>query len=583
MIYANPERVAKTDIKDLYYDYIALQSPFVQNTIEKIRTGLSKGQNVSALVNSLPKSLMLNAINATQYNPNFQYTNDNYDRAIIDKKVLQNVFGAKTDTRNTGVGSGTITSKDNYFSSYGRRVADRILNQAKSETENFDYSGETWPLSSNVVAALDVARVDAVEGKDLNWSGITNIIGQESADRPISSLFSRDQYGKATSPAKSLGDIWLGLKDLFDSNEILFQPDVVSSYTPNLAAASSNLAPAVNYALKPNTVGETVAKGGTSSVIPSITGDTYFINSSLNGPQIGVADKEQALRTFETAKNITPIVNYNTAPSVFTNASIINQDLADQAKQVQELITGSLVKNIYSGMASQTTRPEYTINNELGPDFSVFQNDIKQITPLVPITTENIEKKVAQDLAQEKKLDTRVQQEKEKQDAAAFELQNKKAAEELESQKKQAQSQLDIQAQKNAEIEAKRLADAKAAEASRLRASQQFEYDSAIEAALRAAEGNNALARRQFADNESRQRAMDAESMAQQRAKKGNPAGYAGGFAEKAIQPTVATPAAIKAPAMKAPQTPAPIEPPANAVTYSFLPPKVDGLQFGGT
>ena len=339
----------------------------------------------------------------------------------------------------------------------------------------------------------------------------------------------------------------------------------------------------INYALKPNAVGETKAVGGTTSVIPSTSGSTYFVSSSQNGPQISVANKDQYEKTLQTANNITPIVNYNTAQSAIANSPIINAGLANQAKQVQEIIANSLVKGIYAGVASQTDRPEYTIDNKIGDDLRVYQNDITPIAPLTPITQENIDKKISEKIERDENISDRVQKAQEEQDSLAFEFQKKQGAEELEAQKKQAQSQLDIQAQKNAEIEAKRLADAKAAEASRLRASQQFEYDSAIEAALRAAEGNSALARRQFSAYEDRQKTMDAEKLAQQRAKRGNPAGYAGGFAQKAIQPTPATPAAIKAPAMKSPQLPAPIVPPANEITSSFLPPKVDGLQFGGT
>jgi hypothetical protein len=320
--------------------------------------------------------------------------------------------------------------------------------------------------------------------------------------------------------------------------------------------------------------------GGTKTVITNDVG-SYFVESTQQGPKISVATQTGGTRTSDNATNITPIVNYNTSPSFITNSSIINQNLADQAKQVQELITGSLVRNIYSGMASQTTRPEYTIDNQIGPDLRVYQNDIKEITPLVPITQENIDKKVTQDLERQKYAYTKVLKEAERQGDLALEVQNKNAEEELEKQRKQNQWQLDKQTKTNAEIEAKRIADAKAAAEARLRASQQFEYDAAIEAALKAASGNNSLARRQFAAHESRQKTMDAERLAQMRAKRGNPTGYAGGFAEKAIQKTPAAPAAIKAPAMAKPQTPEPIEP-ANKVTSSFLPPKVDGLQFGG-
>jgi hypothetical protein len=131
-------------------------------------------------------------------------------------------------------------------------------------------------------------------------------------------------------------------------------------------------------------------------------------------------------------------------------------------------------------------------------------------------------------------------------------------------------------------LEAKRLADEKAAELARLRSAQQFDYDSQIEAALRAAEGNSSLARRQFKENEDRQRTMDEESRAQRKPRRTNPNNYAEGFAEKAIESKAIRPASAKVPAMAPPPPPAPVAPLANVVDASFLPPKIDGLQFGG-
>jgi hypothetical protein len=297
--------------------------------------------------------------------------------------------------------------------------------------------------------------------------------------------------------------------------------------------------------------------GGTKTAITNPTG-TYFVESTQQGPKISVAT-QQGTRTSSNATNITPIVNYKEAP--VGSSPIINKLLVDNAKKFQENLTGQLVNSVYSGMAAQTTAPEY----------SMTETGIQAVQPLVPITKEQIDKKIQEDLELEKNTASRLQQEKELE-----------AAQKLEAQKRETQTKLDKQAKINAEIEAKRIADEKAAEAARFRSQQQFDYDTQIESALKAAEGNSSLARRQFSAYEDRQKTMDAEKLAQQRAKRGNPAGYAGGFAQKAIQPTPATPAAIKAPAMKAPQPPATIEPTANKVSSSFLPPKVDGLQFGG-
>jgi hypothetical protein len=328
--------------------------------------------------------------------------------------------------------------------------------------------------------------------------------------------------------------------------------------------------------------GETL--GGTRIVNTSPTA-TYFVDATQQGPKISAAP-QSGLRSIETATNITPIVEYKTVPdqipqygqatglqaSLLKNAGgdpnnvvtgyvenpfadTLNALLENQAKNFQKSITSQLLSSIFDKTATQTEQPVYSFS----------EKGLTSTNPLAPpeYPKDGLKKQI----------------EEGKEIFADKEVAAKQKADE---EAKKYQAILDAQAKTNADLESKRLANAQAAEASRLRASQKFEYDSAIESALKAAEGNSSFARRQFAAQESRQKSMDAERLAQIREKRGNPAGYAGGFAQKAIQPTPATPAAIKAPAMKAPQPPAPIEP-ANKVASSFLPPKVDGLQFGGT
>ena len=377
-------------------------------------------------------------------------------------------------------------------------------------------------------------------GRDtMNYKPTAPVVPQTSEQTPATNLPS-----KPTSPVSE--------KDIANTQSIVEKalPKVQSQ----IGEGGASITPLKTiYALTPGNQ----ASGGTTSVITSPNLVTSYVKSTKLGPEISAVPSTSSIATPESAINITPIVNYKTAPE--GAPAFINEILKENALKLQKSITGQLIDNIYNKRSDQITRPEYTLNE-------------KGITVVTPVQ-EGFKPPTAQQ--QEEGLKKFGEQEIDKK--------TKEAEEKLRLEKEAKQKELDEQAKRNAEIEAKRRADAKAAEAERLRLQNQFDYDSAIEAALRAAEGNSALARKQFSAYEDRQKTMDAEKLAQQRAKRVNPAGYAGGFAQKAIQPTPATPAAIKAPAMKAPQPSAPIEPTANKVSSSFLPPKVDGLQFGGT
>jgi hypothetical protein len=338
----------------------------------------------------------------------------------------------------------------------------------------------------------------------------------------------------------------LSYDKLIKSGESL-RPQSPASTVPGVAT------PVVVKALAPEQ-----KVGGTKTAITNPTG-TFFVESTQNGPKISVATQTAGTRTSDNATNITPIVNYKTAPE--GSPAIINTLLVDTAKKFQEMLTGQLVGNIYNETATQTTRPEYSLD----------EKGITAIAPLNPVTDAQIKEKAAKDIEEQKFNNQKFVDEEKRQ----TELK-------LEAQEKEKQKEIDKQKAINDKIEADNRFLEKAAADARLRSQNQFDYDSAIEAALRAAAGNSSLARKQFAANDARQKALDAEELAKRNAIKGNPTGYAGGFAEKAIQKTPNAPAAIKAPAMAQPQTPEPIEP-ANKVASSFLPPKVDGLQFGGT
>jgi hypothetical protein len=292
-----------------------------------------------------------------------------------------------------------------------------------------------------------------------------------------------------------------------------------------------------------------------------------------------------------TAKNITPIVEYKTLPESITQygeatglnarllkeaggdpnnvvtgyiksdlASLLNPMLVKQAEDFQKSITAQLLGQIFDKTATQTEKPVYSFN----------ETGLTSTNPVTPpeYPSDGLEKL--------------------KESSTKFISAEEVAAEKqkLEDTKNN-QAILDAQAKTNAELETKRLADAKAAELSRLRGSQKFEYDAAIESALKAAEGNSSLARRQLSASDARQKVMDAESLNKTNERKGNPTTYAGGFAEKAIQKTMQTPADFKIPSFAKPRS-APIVPtanelaPSNAITPSSLLPKLDGLQFGG-
>jgi hypothetical protein len=298
--------------------------------------------------------------------------------------------------------------------------------------------------------------------------------------------------------------------------------------------------------------------GGTKTVITNPTG-TFFVESTKNSPKISVATQTAGTRTSTDATNITPIVNYKEAP--VGSPPIFNTLLVDNAKKFQEMLTGQLVGNIYNETATQTTRPEYSLD----------ERGITPITPINPVTDAQIKEKAARDIEEEKFNNQKF-----------VDYEKYQADLKMDEQKQIAKKKEDALIEETKRSEANALLEKQADEERRRRAQNQFDYDSQIEAALRAASGNSSLARRQFAANDARQRAMDAEELARRNAKKGNPSAYAGGFAEQAIQTKAETPQGIKIPAQMQPKPPAPVTPLANNVDASSLLPKIEGLQFGG-
>jgi hypothetical protein len=462
------------------------------------------------------------------------------------------------------------------------KTATQIANEARWEAENAERQRRSKLTPSQRALedkqkekkeADQKAAVEAAIKAEKEKIGVYFVNGQivfkdnNARDSFLAAKKQWEDQGKADEEAKSKTNAALyGLTDQLARGAINAQQN-------SIAGISGGGTPTIAKSLAP---GQSV--GGTKTMVTNDTG-SYFVESTKGTPKISVATATGGTRTSDNATNITPIVNYTSA----TQTPIINNQLVDQAKKVQGLMSSALVNSVYSGQATQTTRPEVTITpitdyTPNGPS-QILGTALQINTPLSPLSTNISTVPLEREQA---RYDRNLEQEKKDKaaDLARLESEAKKAQDLKDAANK---IKFDEQAKKTADLEAKRLADAKAAEEARFRSQQQFDYDSQIEAALRAAEGNSSLARRQFSAYEERQQTMDAEKLAQQRAKRGNPAGYAGGFAQKAIQPTPATPAAIKAPAMKAPQTPVPIEPPANKLTSSFLPPKVDGLQFGGT
>lgn len=325
-----------------------------------------------------------------------------------------------------------------------------------------------------------------------------------------------------------------------------------ASQQNSIAGTSGSGAPIVVKALAPEQ-----SVGGTKTAITNPTG-TYFVESTKQNPKISVATQTNGTRTSDNATNITPIVNYKTAQEGAPSA--INDLLVQNAKDFQKYLTGQLVNSVYDGLATQTKRPEY----------SMTETGITPIVPINEITSAQYAQKAQEEADAEKIVTEKFLAEKAREDTKKSDL-----------QKQQAQAELDKQAKLNADLEAQKLADAKAAEAARFRSQQQFDYDAQIEAALRAAEGNSSLARRQVQAADERQRQMDAESLSQRGEKKGNPIGYSEGFAQQALQKTPTSPEGIKIPSFKKPINPEPV-PTANQVSPSLLPPKINGLQFGG-
>jgi hypothetical protein len=597
----NPDRVGNIDPKNLYYNYLALKTPIIQDTFGQISDLLNpkiaydgnRNSRINSLVNSIPLGLWQDLASATNWTTiESKPISGSNQLTASDNALLKKIVGTNTSNRAYAGGS-YQTYDDNFVNSFGREIVKTLSDKEKEFRSNpnldFTIEGTTSP-ASEFYGAIERANIGYTDNNILDTSELSNLLGAGTKERPLDFLtkekYSGDtRYGQAQERipygALAFGDILGGDRVLgYDAyTDKSFEPELTGGYTPIEGGTLGG--GAINYALKPNAVGETKVGGGSLSMIPSASGDVYYVTSSQNGPQISVASGDSYIRSLDTAKNITPIVNYNTAQTAITNASVINADLAKQAKEVQELITNALVKSVYAGVASQTDRPEYTIENKIGEDLRIFQNAIAPITSLTPITQENLDKKVNQQLTQDQNFATKIDTIKKEEDAFDIEAQKKKDAEELERQKRLSQSQLDIQAQKNAEIEAKKLADAKAAESERLRLSNQFDYDSQIEAALRAAEGNSAFARKQRQNMDANQKIADAEMLDKTKSTGGNPLGYAGGFAEKAIEKSAPTPQSLKMPSFARPPAP-PITPVANSLTASSLLPSLEGLQFGG-
>jgi hypothetical protein len=634
MIYPNPENVTNIDSKNLYYSYLALKDPVISQNLKTLQDALSgkiskeelnqKGKSISGLVNSVPLGVWQDMYSASptkigkseikSYNDLWKY--DNYGRNQTPSDILKQL--AYTST---GVGL-----NNSYSNSFANQVTQELQKRNDEEWEALvqnidsdeeaglvhadpnkqtfatkylgtvnnllrDFQDKNYTRTDKVTTynGQNYARPEWVKNPDaelkFNLDPLAQLLGAGTKERPLDFL-------ERTSGALDKREPWQviesnltqsrhDVEDYLSSGQQdkSFEPTRTPYYDPYIWG-SGGAGGKVNYALKPNDVGETKF-GGSLSMIPSTSGDVYYVTSSQNGPQISVASGDSNVRSLDTAKNITPIVNYNTAQSAITNASVINADLAKQAKEVQDIIANYLIKSVYAGVASQTDRPEYTIDNQVGSDLSVFQNDIAPITPLTPITQENLDKKMSEQLTLDENREEKISAAQREKDALAFEELKKRGAEEIDAIKKQSQNILDQQNKTNAEIEAKKLADAREAEASRLRASQQFDYDSQIEAALRAAEGNSNLGRKQLKNMEANQKLADAEMLDKTKFTGGNPLGYAGGFAEKALEQSAPTPQALKIPSFARP-APTPIAPVANSLNASSLLPKIEGLQFGG-
>ena len=195
--------------------------------------------------------------------------------------------------------------------------------------------------------------------------------------------------------------------------------------------------------------------------------------------------------------------------------------------------------------------------------------DIKAPAGFAPKTDEEIKQQVDEEIARRKTADEFLYNEKQKQ-----------ADKEEENRRIAAEKKLNsTEAQRLAE-EARKLEEEDRAAAERLRKAQQFEYDSAVDEARRRAYGNSAFAQKQIGEFDERQRAADEAELAEKQKIRTNPMGYAGGFADQAIQ--------TKIPVAKDPEGIANISPrrrrppivPANATTD--LLPEISGLEFGG-
>jgi hypothetical protein len=635
MIYPYSENVANIDSKNLYYSYLALKDPVISQNLKTLQDALSgkisneelnqKGKSISGLVNSVPLGVWQDMYSAyptkigkseiKSYNDLFTY--DNYGRNQTPSDILKQLAYISTGVGLNNSYSNTFANQvtqelqkrnDEEWEALVQNInsdeeaalvhadpnkqtfATKYLTTVNNLLSDFRDKNYTWTDKVTTYNGQNYAIPEWVQNPDaeltFNLDPLAQLLGAGTKERPLDFL-------ERTSGALDKRDPWQVIESNLtqsrqdvedylssDQEDKSFEATRTPYYDPHLWVRGGNPGEGgINYALRPGD--DLKEMGGSLTMIPSASGDVYYVTSSRNGPQISVASGDSYVRSLDTAKNITPIVNYNTAQPAITNASVINADLAKQAKEVQESITNALVKSVYAGVASQTDRPEYTIENKIGEDLRIFQNAIAPITPITPIPQEYLYKKISEQLTQDQNFATKIDTIKKEEDAFGIEAQKKKDAEELERQKRLSQSQLDIQAQKNAEIEAKKLADAKFAEGERLRLANQFDYDSQIEAALRAAEGNSAFARKQRQNMDVNQKIADAEMLDKTKSTGGNPLGYAGGFAEKAIEKSAPTPQSLKIPSFARPPAP-PITPVANSLTASSLLPSLEGLQFGG-
>jgi len=594
----NGSKIQQLPTQSLLYNYIALQSDYVKPKLDYLQKLYSdqssdpqalkeRGEKARSVLSTLPQGLVQDIISSNA-------TYSDKESSVNNNNLLRDLFTPTTQKFTNDSGQGQQTQSG--INQFGNLISHQItrtpnvgaqLQQLKSGLSGYEnqskmadksvYDAQTKLWANKAAASpqdkqlADYAKM--VAGKydqelsyyNNNAKKLNDLIGV-SESRPLDVLFSNQTTtsvdGKTTTSAPTISTnsvrgsldqlIKLNNKDTYGGQATTgFEPAIsnYSNYGP-----STPYGAVASYALSPQ--GQGVLAGANTIQMKATPQGAIYNYSSPDGVPTKAASpaiNNQALPQNAIAPQIT--IEYQK-----TGKPIVDDFLKSAAMSVGNTIVDKSLQEILNQTYDKNADHTYTLSADLIKK-TLIPEVVTQYTP------EDLQKKQDSFLADLQKTGEKEQ--------AAKDL---KAAEDLALKKKEADAKLaedELANKKSAdEAEAKRKAEALALQN---QLSKQ-DYDSQIEAALRAAEGNTALAQKQIGAFDQAQREKDAAKQSIKPVYR-NPLGSASGFAEKAV--------ATKIPA-KIPEGVANIpsrkmkEPivPANKTTD--LLPSINGIEFGG-